>query len=246
MSVEPSRDLRLRTLRRRRAGQRSAIVALILFATASARAAEEDPQTSADRSAAAPASAVATSGTASTSAPPPLETVASAAREAFGIQTGFGGGRAPTYSPVPGAVENAPSPIGTIGVSYFASDTWALVGEAGLGVALAGGEPRVGITVGVGTDYYFRTRHDALPLLHGGLLVERRPPNDLKNDGQELPWIEAQVGGGAAYFLHPRFSIACRVGVGVAWRGGLGATAPAGAVIVISTLLPAVQATWYL
>ncbi len=169
----------------------------------------------------------------------------SAANGALGIRVAIIGNQVPLYSPVAGAAANAPVPVGTIGVSYFVSDALALQGDVGLGVALAGGEPRLGFKLSAGADYHFRTPAEALrPLLYAQLAIGRGPPNDAKNDGQDLPSLEAQIGGGAEYFFERHFSVTGRVGLGAAWRFGLGATAPGGGVISISTVVPGLGAAW--
>lgn len=178
---------------------------------------------------------------------PPAPASASAGRGSLGIRASFGGGTVPVYSPLPGSAANAPSSVGTIGLGYFVSDRTKLTGEVGAGVALAGGSPRVGFSAGFGADYLLRDPTRALrPLLHAGFAFDRGPPNEPNNSGQDLPALLVDVGGGAEYFFAREFSISCRVGLGLAWRFGLGAPAPGGGVISIGTILPSVGATWYL
>jgi hypothetical protein len=171
---------------------------------------------------------------------------ASAGKGTFGLRANLSTGGVPVYSPVPGAVANAPTPVGTVGVTYFTGDALALLIEVGAGVALAGGDPRPGFSAGFGVDYHFRTPADALrPLLHAQVILSRAPPNDLANTGQDLPWLTAQVAGGAEYFVSRYFSVSVRLGVGVAARFGLGAPEQGGGVIVVSTVTPGIGAAWY-
>lgn len=171
---------------------------------------------------------------------------ASASRRAFGFRTTLGGQGLPLYSPVPGAAANAPSQFGSVGVAHFVTDAVTLLGDLGFGTVLAGGKARFGIGAQFGVDYHFRTRRDALrPLLHAQLSISRAPQNDLDNTGQDLPWLGVQAGPGAEYFFSRNFSLAARVGLGFAWRFGLGAPAPGGGVALVGTVTPALSAAWY-
>jgi hypothetical protein len=183
--------------------------------------------------------------------PPPSSSALLEPRSAdtgsFGFRVTLLGGGLPLYSPVPGAADNAPVPPGAIGVMHVCSSKWALMGDLGFTSVRTGGNAKIGFLVGFGADYRFRTAADALrPLLNFQINLVRGAPNNPSNDGQDLPSLMGQVGGGAEYFFSKNFSLAARMGLGVGVRFGLGATAPGGGISVIGTVNPSVSAAWYL
>jgi hypothetical protein len=165
---------------------------------------------------------------------------------ALGLRVHLLGGGLPPYSPVKGAVANAPSPVGAVGGSYALSDRFTLTGELGAQAVLAGGTPRYGARLSVGVERWLWTTADALrPFLHASLAIGRAPQNDLTNTGQDLPELAVELGGGAAYFWSRHFSLSCRVGIGGAVRFGLGAPAKGGGLLTFGTVTPSVGASWF-
>jgi hypothetical protein len=61
----------------------------------------------------------------------------------------------PSYSPVRGAVANAPTPTGSLGVSYFITDAATVLVDVGTTVVLSGGDPRIGLAAAAGLDWHF-------------------------------------------------------------------------------------------
>lgn len=165
-------------------------------------------------------------------------------RGSFGLRAEVGGGL-PSYSPVVGAAANAPSRLGTFGLSFFTSPAVLLTAEVQLGVVSVGTAPRLGVGGGFAFEYLFRAGRAVRPFLRAGLSVERATPTDLANVAQELPSLNLDVGTGVFYFPVPELGLFARIGVGVAWRPGLGARAPAGAVSIAGTVIPAAGLAWF-
>jgi hypothetical protein len=164
----------------------------------------------------------------------------------LGVRVNLLGGSLPSYSPVKGAVANAPSPVGAVGGSYALSDLVTLTGELGAQAVLAGGTPRYGARLSIGVERWFGTTAEVLrPFLHASLAIGRAPQNDLTNTGQDAPELALELGGGAAYFFSRHFALSCRVGIGGAVRFGLGAPAKGGGLLTFGTVTPGVGASWF-
>ncbi len=161
-------------------------------------------------------------------------TKVSASSGDFGLRASFGASGAtsiPTSST--GASVAAPS----VGIAYFATDSFKLLADLGVGFALTGSNPLLALGATVGFDYLFRTPGEALrPFFHfaGSFSLSGSLSNPLIGFG-------AQLGFGAEYFFSPSFSLNGRLllAVPMAVPGG-------NFVLGIFTVTPGVGATWYL
>lgn len=157
----------------------------------------------------------------------------SAGKGAFGIRGTFGGQSVGASRVGMGAT---PIEVGTVGLAYWGSDNFALLFDLGFGLGITGGGANIGLAALVGMDYLFRTTSDALrPLFHLQAGVASTIAPDL---GSALA-LTATVGGGAAYFFSPNFSLTGRLGLGFRLPFASGQTT------VLTTLTPAVGAAWY-
>jgi hypothetical protein len=164
----------------------------------------------------------------------------------FALRIGVGDAGLPSFFPTPAARANPPNPSGTLGMSYFFTDATALVIDLGASVASAGGDLRLGGSIAAGVDWVLGDSTMVLrPLLSGKVVLERAPPIDPNNEGQDLPNLSVVLGGGAAYFFNPHFAITGRVGVGAGVEFGLGAKNPGGAVLLAGVVTPSIDASWY-
>lgn len=171
----------------------------------------------------------------STEAPAWAGTKVSASGGDFGLRASFGTSGS-TALPTGSAGSNtvaAPS----VGIAYFASDSFKLLVDLGVGFALAGSSVFFAANVLLGFDYMFRTPGDALrPFFHaaGSFGLAGGTSSVGINFG-------AQLGFGAEYFFSPSFSLNGRLLLVVPM--GL----PSGNFLLGAfTVSPGVGATWYL
>lgn len=159
--------------------------------------------------------------------------VLSAQKGAFGMRGTFGGQVLGASRVGMGAT---PLEVGTIGLAYWATDSFSLLFDLGFGLGLSGAGANIGFAALIGMDYHFGSTADALrPLFNLQVGVGSTISSDI---GSALS-LTAQVGGGAAYFFSPRFSLTGRLGLGFRLPFG------SGQAVVLTTLTPAVGAAWY-
>ena len=170
-----------------------------------------------------------------TGAPGFTGTKVTASNGDFGIRAGFGasGSAALPTGTSGGATVAAPS----VGIAYFASDSFKLLIDLGFGMALIGSSALLALSATVGFDYLFRTPADALrPFFHcaGAFNMASQGSSNFAIG------FGAQLGVGAEYFFSPSFSVNGRlllaVPMSVNGQFALG----------IFTVAPGVGATFYL
>lgn len=149
----------------------------------------------------------------------------------FGIRAGFGSSGSIAIPTGSGATVAAP----TVGIAYFASDSFKLLIDLGFGMAITGSNALLALGANVGFDYMFRTPGDALrPFFHFAGLFNMVGSNDFAIS------FGAQLGFGAEYFLSPSFSVNGRLMLAVPM------SVANGFLLGIFTVTPGVGATWYL
>ena len=159
--------------------------------------------------------------------------VRSAGKGAFGIGATFNGQSIGSSRSGTGAT---PIEAGSVGLAYWASDSVAMLFDLGFGIGIAGSGVGIGFGASLGMDYHFRTSTDSLrPLFHIRAGISSQISSDI---GNSLV-LGAGVGGGAAYFFSPHFSLTGRVLLGLRLPFASGQS------IVLTTLSPAVGAAWY-
>ena len=153
----------------------------------------------------------------------------SAGAGAFGIRGSFSG---TTFS-IPTA--SAGGGGTSVGVAYFASNGFKLLFDLGFGLASLGNELTYALNALVGFDLLFRSTADALrPFIHASAFFS------LNGANQVVPGFGVQLGGGAEYFFSKHFSMNGRLLLAVPMALANGVFA-----IAITTVSPAVGATWY-
>jgi hypothetical protein len=158
------------------------------------------------------------------------EGMVSAGAGMFGLRGTMGGGQ---VVPSTGGAQTAPS-LGSVGLSYWATDGFTLLVDVGFGMALSQSFA-IGFGASVGMDYHFGAVTDALrPLLN----VQVGIGTGLGGDPIASMALTAQVAGGAEYFFSPHFSLTGRLGLGFRLGFGNGAAA-------LALLTPAIGAAWY-
>jgi hypothetical protein len=161
----------------------------------------------------------------------PREGMVSAGAGSFGIRGTIGGGDAVPSVATGG--QQAPG-IGSVGLSYWATDGFTLLIDAGFGMALSPAFA-LGFSASVGMDYHFGSVGDALrPLLN----VQVGIVTGLGGDPTASMALTAQVAGGAEYFFSPHFSLTGRLGLGFRLGFNNGSA-------VFALLTPAIGAAWY-
>lgn len=159
---------------------------------------------------------------------------ASASSGDFGLRAGFG---ASAQVGVPATSAGAASfSTPTVGVAYFASDSFKLLFDLGVGFGIAGSSALLALGAMVGFDLMFRTPADNLrPFFHLAAMFSMGGSLSNPNLG-----TGGQLGFGAEYFFAPQFSVNGRlllaVPVGLSNNVTLG----------IFTVTPGIGATWYL
>lgn len=153
----------------------------------------------------------------------------SAASGDFGIRAGFGSSGSiaiPT-----GSASSLAAP--TVGIAYFASDSFKLLIDLGVGMAISSNF-LLALGANIGFDYMFRTPGDALrPFFHFAGLFNMVGSSDFAFS------FGAQLGFGAEYFFNPAFSVNGRLLLAVPM------SVANGFVLGIFTVTPGVGATWY-
>jgi hypothetical protein len=154
----------------------------------------------------------------------------SAASGDFGIRAGFGSSGSIAIPSGSGATVAAP----TVGIAYFAADSFKLLIDLGFGMAITGGSPLLALSASVGFDYLFRTPGDALrPFFHFSGSFNMAGSSSF-NFG-----FGAALGFGAEYFFNPSFSVNGRLllSVPMAINGDFQ--------LGLFLVTPGVGATWY-
>jgi hypothetical protein len=157
----------------------------------------------------------------------------------FGIRAGFGASGAvglPSGSSTTTTTATVSSP--SVGISYFATDGFKLIFDAGFGLALvaSSGAALWALSANLGFDYLFRSPADALrPLLHFAAQFSMAG-----SSGEPTVGFGAEIGGGAEYFFSPAFSVYGRIGITVPMA------VPGGNFILgLFTFTPGVGASFY-
>ncbi|MEW6434189.1 MAG: hypothetical protein AB1730_22030 [Myxococcota bacterium] len=157
----------------------------------------------------------------------------SAAAGDFGIRAGFGASGSTSVSGS-GATLSIGAPA--VGISYWATDEAALSFDLGFGMAIPErGDPPVALLAKVGLDYHFRNPGLALR----PLFAVAASFNMLLVGGNATIGVSAELGGGAAYFFSPSFSITGKLLLSVPM------TFSPNFSIAFFTLTPGVAASWY-
>ncbi|GMU59661.1 MAG: hypothetical protein AMXMBFR34_14240 [Myxococcaceae bacterium] len=151
----------------------------------------------------------------------------------FGIRAGF---TATGSTAVSGTGVSLSIGAPSVGVSFWASDEAALNFDLGFGIAIPErGDPPVALSATIGLDYHFRTPGVALrPLFAAAASF-----NMLLVGGNANVGISVQLGGGAAYFFSPNFSLTGKLLVSVPMQ-----FSPSFQIAFFS-LTPGVGASWY-
>lgn len=157
----------------------------------------------------------------------------SAASGDFGIRAGFGASGSTSVSGTGTALSiGAPS----VGISFWATDEAALNFDLGFGMAIPErGDPPVALMAKVGLDYHFRNPGVALR----PLFAVAASFNMLLVGGNANIGVSAELGGGAAYFFSPSFSLTGKLMLSVPM-----VFSPSFS-IAFFTLTPGVAASWY-
>ncbi len=157
----------------------------------------------------------------------------SAASGDFGIRAGFGSSGSVGLPAGSGSSASVTAP--TVGIAYFASDSFKLLVDLGFGMALLGSSALLALSATIGFDYLFRTPGDVMrPFFHFGGSF------NMAGSSSFSIGASAQLGFGAEYFFNPAFSVNGRLLLGVPL-----ALSP-NFVLGIFTVTPGVGATWYL
>jgi hypothetical protein len=151
----------------------------------------------------------------------------------FGIRAGFGpsGTTAVTGTGLTLSI-GAPA----VGISYWATDDAALNFDIGFGMAIPErGDPPVALSATVGLDYHFRNPGVALR----PLFAVAASFNMLLVGGNANIGVGVQLGGGAAYFFTPSFSLTGKLLLSVPMQFSPSFQ------IAFFTLTPGIGASWY-
>lgn len=151
----------------------------------------------------------------------------------FGIRASFGASGSASVSGSGSTVSlGAPA----VGISFWATDEAALNFDLGFGLAIPErGDPPVALMAKVGLDYHFRNPGLALR----PLFAVAASFNMLLVGGNASIGVSAELGGGAAYFFSPSFSLTGKLMLSVPM------TFSPGFSIAFFTLTPGVAASWY-
>lgn len=152
---------------------------------------------------------------------------ASAGFGSIGVRASFGGAGA-----LATGVASAAAP--TVGLTFFATDQFAITADAGFGLNMFRGNPNIGFAAAVGMVFALRTPAEVLrPIVVAqvsfGKLVSQQ--------GDDFA-LGGNVGGGAEYFFSQHFSVNAQLaaGLSVDLRSGD---------LAIFTFTPGVGATLY-
>ncbi|MDX2014520.1 MAG: hypothetical protein SFW67_30260 [Myxococcaceae bacterium] len=161
----------------------------------------------------------------------PREGMVSAGAGAFGIRASYGPG-----GQLVGAASGTaqPTPVGTVGLSYWATDGFTLLIDVGFGMALSPSFA-LGFAGIVGMDYHFGSVGEALrPLIN----VQAGVVTGVGGDPVSSMALTVQAGAGAEYFFSPQFSVSGRIGLGFR----LGFTNGSA---LLGLVTPSIGAAWY-
>jgi hypothetical protein len=159
---------------------------------------------------------------------------ASASSGDFGLRAGFGASAQLNVPATSAAASSFTTP--TVGVAYFASDTFKLLFDLGFGLGIAGSNPLLAIGAMVGFDLMFRTPADSLrPFFHAAAMFTMG--GSLNNP---VLGTGAQAGFGAEFFFAPQFSVNGRLLLVVP------VTLSPNFLFGLFTVSPGIGATWYL
>lgn len=150
----------------------------------------------------------------------------------FGIRASLVGASA-VAAPAASAAVTVTAP--TIGFSIFASDSFKLLIDVGVGFATQNSSVALAFDAGIGFDYLFRTPADALrPFVHVSA-------NFTLGGALSFPDLGAGLRGGfgAEYFFSPNFSVNGKLLLGIPMK-----FSPVFRLDIL-TLAPGVGATWY-
>ncbi len=152
-----------------------------------------------------------------------------------GIRAGFTASGPTTVSGTgSGTGVFVPTPL--VGLSFWAADGAALNVDLGFGMVIPErGDPPLAFTVKLGLDYHFRNPGAALR----PLFAVAAAFNMTLVGGNALIGASAEVGGGAAYFFSPSFSLTGKLLVSVPM-----VLSPSFS-LAIFTLTPGLSASWY-
>lgn len=157
----------------------------------------------------------------------------SAAAGDFGIRAGF---LASGTTSVSGSGLTLSIGAPAVGISYWATDDAALTLDLGFGMAIPDrGDPPVALSATLGLDYHFRNPGVALrPIFAAAVSF-----NMLLVGGNATIGMSAQLGGGAAYFFSPSFSLTGKLLLSVPMSFSPSFS------IAFFTLTPGIGAAWY-
>lgn len=157
----------------------------------------------------------------------------SAASGDFGIRAGFGASGSTSVSGS-GLTLSIGAPA--VGISFWATDEAALIFDLGFGMAIPDrGDPPVALMAKVGLDYHFRNPGLALR----PLFAVAATFNMVLVGGNATIGVSAEVGGGAAYFFTPNFSLTGKLLLSVPM------TFSPNFSLAFFTLTPGIAASWY-
>lgn len=157
----------------------------------------------------------------------------SAASGDFGIRAGFGASGSTSVS---GTGTNLSVGAPSVGISFWATDEAALNFDLGFGIAIPErGDPPVALMAKVGLDYHFRNPGVALR----PLFAVAASFNMLLVGSNASIGVSAELGGGAAYFFSPSFSLTGKLMLSVPMVFSPNFS------IAFFTLTPGVAASWY-
>ncbi|MBL9037561.1 MAG: hypothetical protein JNG84_03495 [Archangium sp.] len=159
---------------------------------------------------------------------------ASAGSGAVGIRAGFGTTGVGIPSGV-GAVAALAAP--TVGLALWANDNAAITIDLGAALGIVSSATLFSLSAALGLDYHFRTPSAALrPLFTVGASFTMATTG-----GDPAIGLGFRIGGGAAYFFSPSFSLTGKLALEVP----LSFTSRGDVIVVLSTLTPGVGAAWY-
>lgn len=159
----------------------------------------------------------------------------SAASGAVGLRAGFQGGSVSVPSGTGAASTTLGAP--TVGLSLWANDNAAIQLDLGAALGVLSNATLFSLAATLGLDYHFRSPSAALRPLFAVAASFR-----LATAGSDPTiGLAFQIGGGAAYFFSPAFSVTGKLLIEVP----LAFTSRGDVNLVLSTLTPGVGATWY-
>lgn len=159
---------------------------------------------------------------------------ASASSGDFGLRAGFGASAQVNVPATSAGAAGFSTP--TVGIAYFASDSFKLLFDLGFGLGIAGSNPLLAIGAMAGFDLMFRTPADSLrPFFHLAAMFSMGGSLNNPSIG-----TGGQLGFGAEYFFAPQFSVNGRLLIAVP------VTLSPSFLLGFFTVTPGIGATWYL